>query len=76
MLSGVSSPRLATSNLLAGEAAALHRGGYTTGAALLDALSNEPLGAGSTGLDTFLATAIYIRTCTLERARFELSLGD
>ena len=56
--------------MIVSEAAVLNRGGFATGAALLDTLSHEPGADGPTGIDRFLAAAVYLRACALERARF------
>jgi hypothetical protein len=72
MLSGTASRRPTTA--LRAAVTSLARGGFATGAALLDALSHEPSGEGPTGIDTFLATAIYLRACAHERARYLVSL--
>jgi hypothetical protein len=74
MLSGIGSWRPTGSKMLGLEAATLDRTGFATGATLLDALSHVPSGAGPSGTDTFLATAIYLRNCSLERARLGAAL--
>ncbi|MHB1557839.1 MAG: hypothetical protein ACYC61_10185 [Isosphaeraceae bacterium] len=74
MLSGMASRRHAGSGPLMAEMSTLHRSGFTTGAALLDALSHELPGDGTTGTETFVAAAIYLRTTALERTRFESAL--
>ena len=76
MLSGIASRRPTSSNMLAAETATLNRIGFATGAALLDALSHAPSGEGPTGIDMFLATAIYLRTCAHERARYRATLAS
>ncbi|SIO62706.1 hypothetical protein SAMN05444166_7126 [Singulisphaera sp. GP187] len=74
MLSGIASQRPTSSNMIAAETATLNRSGFATGAALLDALAHTPSGEGPTSSDTFMATAIYLRTCAHERARFRATL--
>ena len=37
-------------------------------------LSYDPSGEEATSIDTFLAAAIYLRTCAIERARYEATL--
>jgi hypothetical protein len=69
MLSGLVSQRTNNSRMLIAEATALSRSGFATGAALLDSLGSAPLDAGPSGNDTFLAVAIYLRTCTHALAR-------
>lgn len=76
MLSGIASQRPTISNMLAAEVSALNRTGFPTGAALLDALSYAPSGTGPTGSAAFLATAMYLRTCAHERARFRATLAS
>jgi hypothetical protein len=76
MLSGIASQRLGNTNMLAVETAALNRIGFTTGAALLDALSRAPSNEGPTDIDTFLATAIYLRTCAYEWAKSRATLAS
>jgi hypothetical protein len=65
MLSGLASQRQSNSNTVAAETALLNRGGFATGAALLDALSRAHADGGDIGTDTFLATALYLRHCRL-----------
>jgi hypothetical protein len=55
--------------MLAAETAALKRGGFATGAALLDALSCVPSSDGPSRVDTFVAAAVYLRTCGYELAK-------
>jgi hypothetical protein len=69
MLSGIGSHRARNAKLLAGEIAALERVGLSTGAALLDALCRTPEDCEVTGIGTFLAAAIYLRTCSCELAK-------
>lgn len=76
MLSGIASQRPTSSNMLAAETATLNRSGFATGAALLDALSHAFSGGGPTGIETFLAAAIYLRACAHERARFRATLAS
>jgi hypothetical protein len=67
MQSGFASQRQRQTNSLAGEIASLVRCGFKTGAELLDALSrcaSEP-----ESIDTYLATALYLRICGFEMAR-------
>jgi hypothetical protein len=44
------------------------------GTAILDALL--PGSAEPTGVETFLAAAIYLRTCAYERTRFRATLAS
>jgi hypothetical protein len=74
MLSGLGAQRHNLSSSVAGEVSSLHRRGFVTGAALLDALSSSPSRAGPTGVDTFLGTALYLRGCSLEFAKSKLTL--
>jgi hypothetical protein len=60
MLSGLGSQRASGTTSLTAEMAALHRSGFVTAAALLDALAGSHAGTG--GSDTFLATAVYLRS--------------
>jgi hypothetical protein len=76
MLSGISSQRPTNTNILAAETAILNRSGFATGAALLDALSRVPSDRGPTGIDTFLATAIYLRSSSYELAKSTATLGN
>ncbi len=73
-LSGLASRRHAASSLLVAEVATLNRSGFSTGAALLDALSRQRSSADATDTDTFLAVAIYLRITAIERARFASTL--
>jgi hypothetical protein len=75
MLSGFLSQRPSNARLLAAETATLHRLGFSTGAALLDALSRAPVDGVPDGIDTFLAAAIYLRNCCYELARSRATLG-
>jgi hypothetical protein len=74
MLSGLGSQRPSNSNMLAAETATLNRMGFATGASLLDALSRPHSDRGPHSIDTFLATAIYLRTCSYELARSRATL--
>ncbi|HEY7428417.1 MAG TPA: hypothetical protein VH682_29565 [Gemmataceae bacterium] len=76
MLSGLVSQRASNTNMLAAETATLHRTGFTTGAALLDALSSAPSNSGPSSIDTFLAAAIYLRKCSYELGRSRATLGN
>jgi hypothetical protein len=76
MLSGLVSGRTSNTKMLAAETATLHRSGFTTGAALLDALSSTPSGSGPSSIDTFLAAAIYLRKCSYELGRSRVTLGS
>lgn len=69
MLSGISSQRQSNQNTVAAKTALLNRGGFATAAALLDALSRSHSDGGPTSIDTFLATAIYLRHCRCELAK-------
>jgi hypothetical protein len=76
MLSGRVSQRTNKSRMLIAETTALSQLGFPTGAALLNTLGSTPLDAGTSGIDTFLAVAIYLRTCdyAMGRARAMLSI--
>jgi hypothetical protein len=76
MLSGLASQRATNSKMLAAETTALGRSGFATGAALLDALASKPSESGPNGMDTFLAVAIYLRTCHYELGRSRVLLGS
>ena len=76
MLSGIASQRPSGTNMIVAETATLNRLGFATGAALLDALSRAPSGDGPSGIDTFLATAVYLRTCAYEWAKARATLGS
>jgi hypothetical protein len=69
MLSGTASQRQSNITTVAAETAALERGGFPTAAALLDALTRPPSANGPSGVATFLAAALYLRTCRNELAR-------
>jgi hypothetical protein len=69
LLSGIGSQRARNVAMLAGEIAVLKRAGLTTGAALLDALCRVAADGEQSGIDTFLGTAIYLRTCSWELAK-------
>jgi hypothetical protein len=75
MLAGVASERRSNANILALEIAALSGSGFATGAGLLDALSRSPSMGGPSGIDVFLATAVYLRSCSYELARSMATLG-
>jgi hypothetical protein len=76
MLSGIASQRSARSNTVAAETAALNRLGFPTGAALLGAISCAPPAEDPTGLDTFLATALYLQTCAQTRAQYRATVAS
>ena len=76
MLSGLLGHGASNVKMLSVEMTALERAGFATGAALLDALSSEPLNTGPSGIDTFLAVAVYLRTCSYELGRSQVSLGS
>ena len=63
LLAGFVSQRTSNSRMLFEEMTALSRTGFVTGAALLDTLVSVPSEAGPSGIDMFLAVAIYLRTC-------------
>ncbi len=71
MLGGTSSQHRTASNTIAGEIASLHRAGFATAASLLDAMSRQDIG----GIETFLATAVYLRRCTSELAKSQAQLA-
>jgi hypothetical protein len=75
MLAGLACQRPSNSKLLATEQKMLHQNGFTTGAALLDSLSYADRVRGPNGIDSFLATAIYLRICSLEWARSRAMLA-
>lgn len=70
MLGGTSSAQRSVTNSIAAEITALDRSGFSTGAALLDAIARQ----GKNGGETFWATGIYLRQCTAEFARSQASL--
>jgi hypothetical protein len=76
MLSGLVSQRARNTNMLTAETATLNRTGFTTGAALLDALSSAPSDSGPSSIDTFLAAAIYLRKCSYELGRSRATLEN
>jgi hypothetical protein len=76
MLSGLVSQRPSNTNMLAAEMVSLNRIGFATGAALLDALSRAHSDRGPTGIDTLLATAIYLRNCSYELAKSTAMLAS
>jgi hypothetical protein len=70
MLSGLSTQRSSNVSSLRAEAAMLHRNGFTTGAMLLDSLvSSQSDFAAAPRIDSFLATAVYLRNCSGEFAK-------
>ncbi len=76
MLSGIVSQRPANAKMLAAETAILNRNGFTTGAALIDGLSRATADWGTAGIDTFLATAVYLRACSYQLAKSRATLGS
>jgi hypothetical protein len=76
MLSGLVSQRVSNTHMLSAEMAALNRGGFPTAAALLDALSRAPSESGLSGIDTFLAAAVYLRKCSHELGRSRAMLAS
>lgn len=74
MLAGLFSQRPRGTNLLSAEMTHLNQAGFATGAALLDALTGGPSRAAPAANDTFLATSIYLRTCSHELARSTATL--
>jgi hypothetical protein len=68
-LSGSVSQRTGSAAVLAAETATLDRTGFATGAALLDALCRAPADGRPAGVDTFLAAAVYLRSCGYELAK-------
>ena len=74
MLSGMTSQRMSNTNTLAAEMATPNRIGFATAAALLDSLSRSHSNRGAGDLETYLATAIYLRTCSCELAKFRATL--
>jgi hypothetical protein len=75
MLSGLVSQRSSNANMLAAETATLNHCGFATGAGLLDALSRSPSSGEPGGIDAFLATAVYLRSCSYELARSYATRG-
>jgi hypothetical protein len=75
MLAGFASQRPTGTNTLAAETALLARIGFRTGAALLDSLSRSHADDGPSALDTFLATAVYLRNGSYEWAKSRAILG-
>jgi hypothetical protein len=76
MLSGLVSRRTGNTRMLTTETTAISRAGFATGAALLDALASPALDTGPSGIDTFLAAAIYLRTCHYELGKSRVSLRN
>jgi hypothetical protein len=74
MLSGAASQGASNANALAADATALDRIGFTTAAALLDALCRSSSNETPIGIDVFLATAVYLRRCTCEVARLGIRI--
>ncbi len=70
MLAGSSSQHRTVTNTIAAEIASLHRSGFTTGASLLDAMARRD----EKGVETFLATGIYLRRCASELAKSQATL--
>ena len=62
-------PRAGNARILPTETTALRPNGQATGAALLDALSTAPSDRGPPSIDTFLAAAAYLRSCSYELTR-------
>ena len=75
MLSGIASQCPGNTNMLAAETAKLSSCGFATGAALLDSLSSSPSDGDPTGIDTFLATAVYLRHGSYEWTKSRATLG-
>ena len=69
MLSGAAAQRQSNQNSIAAETGQLGRIGFTTGAAILDSLSRSHSAEGPNRIDTFLATALYLRNCQYELAK-------
>ncbi len=67
MLAGTVSHGQGNLNSMSAEIGMLKRGGFSTGAALLDALSRSA--ATNALTDTFLAAALYLRHCRYELAK-------
>ena len=76
MLSGFVSQRARNAKMLSVEATTLSRLGFATGAALLETLSSAQSDTGRRGIDTFLAVALYLRTCSYGLGRSGASLGS
>jgi hypothetical protein len=75
MLSGFASQRPGGTNTLGAETALLTRIGFRTGAALLDSLSRSHADGGPTGIEAFLATAVYLRIGSYALAKSRAILG-
>lgn len=71
MLSGSVSQRQSNVRMLSAETTSLSRNGFATGAALLEALT-----AASSDRDTFLAAAVYLRSCGHELTRASATLAS
>ena len=69
MLSGIILQRAANAKFLTTETAILNRLGFQTGAALLDALTRTVPSRRRLLFGTFLAVAIYLRSCNYELGR-------
>jgi hypothetical protein len=76
MLSGLVSQRTRNAKTLTAEVTTLSRLGFATGAALLETLCSTRLDTGPGGIDTFLAAAIYLRSCDCALGRSGASLGS
>jgi hypothetical protein len=74
MRSGVASQIPRNSNRLAKEMVELHLLGFGTGASLLDELTRATSGGGPSSVDTFLATALYLRASAYEWTRSRAAL--
>jgi hypothetical protein len=76
LLSGLAGQRGANTKLLAIETATLKRAGFSTGAAMLDALTSTASSDRPSGVDTFLATGVYLQRCAYELAKSRALLAS
>jgi hypothetical protein len=76
ILSGIGCLGAGNARILRTETTALHRNGFATGAALLDALLSAPSERAPARIDTFLAAAIYLQRCSYELGRSRASFEN
>jgi hypothetical protein len=75
MASGFAALRQTSTKTLTAESAQLSRSGLPTAASLLEALARANLPHEPPGVETFLATAVYLRGCTHELAKSRAHLA-
>jgi hypothetical protein len=76
VLSGFASQRQSNTTSLSAELSLLHQTGLATACALLDGLTRASVESGPSGIETFLATAIYLRRCSHELAKAKVSASS